>query len=316
MHSTDAIRQATVGTNLDPNARWLRMTDNRVWLGTFLIIGSSAAYSLSGYFTRLIDVDVWAILFWRGFFGGIFIGTYVVWTNGRAVVSGIRAMGLAGAWVTGFSALATICFINALRLTTVAEVMTIHAAIPFIIAAAAWAFTGERESWVTWAASAAALVGVAIIFDPQAPTSHAAGYVFAIVMALSLSAMMVIIRAHRQVSMLPAACLSAFLCALIVLPLADPAAVTKLDLWRLFLFGTVQFGLGLLLLTVGTRMISATSSALIGSFENPLAPFWVWLAFSERPTIATWIGGGIVMTAVIVDVVMKTKTARELQPQH
>ena len=61
---------------------------------------------------------------------------------------------------------------------------------------------------------------------------------------------------------------------------------------------------------------SGGGPVLIGSFENPLVPFWVWLAFSEWPSLATWIGGGIVMTAVIVDVVMKTRTAHEQQPQH
>ncbi|MCB8823148.1 EamA family transporter [Microvirga rosea] len=58
----------------------------------------------------------------------------------------------------------------------------------------------------------------------------------------------------------------------------------------LALFGTLQFGLGLLLMTIGARMISATNSALIGSLENTLAAVWVWLAFSEVPTFAAWIG--------------------------
>ncbi|WP_264478544.1 hypothetical protein [Microvirga rosea] len=48
--------------------------------------------------------------------------------------------------------------------------------------------------------------------------------------------------------------------------------------------------MGLLLMTIGARMISATNSALIGSLENTLAAVWVWLAFSEVPTFAAWIG--------------------------
>ncbi|CAN7371706.1 DMT family transporter [Pararhizobium sp. LjRoot238] len=276
------------------------------WLGTLLIVGSAIAYSLSGYFTRLIDQDVWTILFWRGIFGGMFIGVYVVWRHRRDLTGSIRAMGVPGLWVMIASAAATISFINALRLTPVADVMTIHAAIPFMTAILALAFTGETENWTTWAASIAALVGVAIILNPQASTGYLAGYVFALTMALSYSAMMVIIRKNRHVSMLPAACLSAFLCALIALPFASPADVTAASMFDLFLFGTVQFGLGLLLMTIGTRLISATRSALIGSMENPLAPLWVWLAFGERPSLSTWIGGSIVMVAVIGDVLVRS----------
>jgi drug/metabolite transporter (DMT)-like permease len=283
-----------------------------LWLGTLLIAGSALAYSLSGYFTRLIDQDVWTVLFWRGVFGGLFIGAYVTGQHRSNLPGAVRAMGWPGLWVTLFSTLATICFINALTFAPVAEVMTIHAAIPFLTAVLAAAFVGETENWATWGASVAALGGVAIMVDPGASGVHLAGYAFAGAMALSYAAMMVIIRQHREVSMLPAACLSAFLCALVVMPEARPLAVPASDLLHLALFGTVQFGLGLLLMTIGTRLISATSSALIGSLENPLAPFWVWLAFKETPTLATWVGGGLVMAAVIADVGFKAIKAQRM----
>ncbi|GLS34863.1 hypothetical protein GCM10010869_04510 [Mesorhizobium tianshanense] len=281
--------------------------DQNKWLGTLLIIGSAIAYSLSGYFTRLITLDVWTVLFWRGIFGGLFIGAYVAWRYRKDLWGANRAIGMPGFWVMVLSTLATICFINALRLAPVADVMTIHAAIPFMTAILALFFTGEREDWTTWAASFIALVGVMIIVNPQASGGYLAGYAFATTMALSYAAMMVIIRKNRHVSMLPAACLSAFLCAFVVLPFAQPMQVTAPAMLDLVLFGTAQFGLGLLLMTVGTRLISATRSALIGSMENPLAPLWVWLAFGELPAWATWIGGSLVMAAVIFDVLTKSK---------
>src|SRR6202022_1765283 len=109
---------------------------------------------------------------------------------------------------------------------------------------------------------------------------------------------MIIIRQHRETPMLPAACLSAFLCSLVVWPVARPGSVGPLDLAYLVLFGVTQFGLGLLLLTLGTRLISATEAALVSVLETPLAAIWVWLAFSEVPSLATLVGGVIVMAAV------------------
>lgn len=129
--------------------------------------------------------------------------------------------------------------------------------------------------------------------------------------ALSYAAMMVVIRESRHVSMLPAACLSAFLCALVVLPFSQPAQVPAANMPDLVLFGTVQFGLGLLLMTAGTRLISATRSALIGIMESPLAPLWVWLAFGEKPALATWIGGSLVMGSVVFDIAMKSRRKRK-----
>src|SRR4029077_8285774 len=116
-----------------------------------------------------------------------------------------------------------------------------------------------------------------------------------------ISTMMVVIRRYRAVSMLPAACLSAFLCALVVWPWANPMSATGWTFVNLALFGTTQFGLGLLLLTIGARLISATRSALIGALETPLAPALVWLAFGEVPALATCVGGAIVLAAVLAD---------------
>ena len=89
--------------------------------------------------------------------------------------------------------------------------------------------------------------------------------------------------------MLPAACLSALLCPLLVWPFAAPLDVRTHDLLKLCPFGTTQFGLGLVFLTVGGQMVSATENALINTLETPLAVAWVWVCFS-RGIIANFTG--------------------------
>lgn len=49
---------------------------------------------------------------------------------------------------------------------------------------------------------------------------------------------------------------------------------------------------------MGARLIPAAEVALITLLEIVLGPLWVWLAFSERPSTATLLGGAIVMAAV------------------
>lgn len=72
-------------------------------------------------------------------------------------------------------------------------------------------------------------------------------------------------------------------------------------LW-LAIFGAGQIGLGLILLTIGARLIPAAQVALISLLEVVLGPLWVWLAVGERPGITTVIGGAIVVAAVILQV--------------
>ena len=274
------------------------------WQGVTLVVLSAFAFSTAGFFTRLIDTDVWTMLFWRGLFGGLFIAGYIVWRERAGSVLAFRRIGRAGLVAAGCSTAATICFVNALRETTVADVLVINATAPFMTAGLAWAWTGARERWTTLAASLVALLGVVVTVGAALSTGHLFGNFLALLMTILISAMMVVIRRYRGVSMLPAAALSAFLCALVVWPWAEPAGVTAWNFFYLALFGTTQFGLGLLLLTTGTRLISATRSALVGALETPLAPALVWLAFDEVPPLATCLGGAIVLAAVVGDLLV------------
>jgi drug/metabolite transporter (DMT)-like permease len=82
------------------------------------------------------------------------------------------------------------------------------------------------------------------------------------------------------------------------------------QLGLLALFGTSQFGMGLLLLAIGTPLVSATRGALIGVLQTPLGTLWVWLAFSETPAVATLIGGAIVLAAVVADIVLHARAPK------
>ncbi len=271
--------------------------------GTAMLAAAAVAFSTAGLFTGLIAADAWTILFWRSFFGGLFLAAVILVRDGAAGLAGFAAMGRPGLLVAGCSTLGTICFVHALRLTTVADVTILFAIVPFVAAVAAWFWMRERASPATLAASAAALLGVVVMMGGGRSGAHLAGNLLALAMAVLIATMMVTIRRHRGVSMLPAACLSAFACALLVLPFARPAAVDGPGFLGLLVFGTVQFGLGLLLLTIGSRRVPAARAALIANLELPLAPLWVWLAFGDRPPAATWAGGAIVLGALVFDLV-------------
>jgi drug/metabolite transporter (DMT)-like permease len=279
--------------------------------GFLLVTAAAVAFSTAGLFTRLIASDVWTMLFWRGVFGGLLIAGYIAWRHRAATPRVFVSIGRAGMLAATCSTVGTICFVTALRQTTVADVTVIYATAPFIAALIAWMWTRERQSRTTLAASGLALLGVVAMFGAALSAGHALGDFLALAMTVLMASMMVIIRHNRQVSMLPAACLSAFACALVVVPLAHPSDVTTQDLTRLGLFGTTQFGLGLLLLTIGSRLISATRASLLANLELPFAPLWVWLAFGEVPSQLTCVGGGVVFAAVLLDLAADQRRPRQ-----
>ncbi len=309
---TTAAPEAHRGGRPDPSAPHIgRDTHGQHLLGIVLNLASAVAYSTSGFWTRLIPLDPWTILFWRGLFAGVFIAGVIVWRYGRKTVEIVRAIGIPGIVAACLSTFATIRYINAFRRTSVADVMIMNATTPFIAAVAGWLWLKERERASTLAASGVALLGTVVMVGGSVHEGHLAGDLLAFGMALCMAGMMLLIRRHRETPMMPAACLSALLCPIFVWPFAHPGAAAGANMLNLVLFGVTQFGLGLLLLTLGARLISATETALIQAIEVPLGPLWVWFAFREVPPLLTWIGGIIIMAAVLGHVATgRTREAR------
>lgn len=266
--------------------------------GVLLIVLSTVAYSSAGFFTRLIHLDAWTMLFWRGLFAGLMILCVIVVQERGRTIAAIRAVGLAGLAAAMCSTTATILYLNALRRTSVADVAVIFAAAPFITAAIGWLWLGIAEGWATLLASLFALLGVSVMVGGAALRGHLIGDLLALGMTASMSVMMLILRQRRETPMLPAACLSALLCPLLVWPFISSHLPAPGDMTNLFLFGTAQFGLGLVLFTLGGRWVSAIENALLNTLETPLAIAWVWVSFGETPSESSIVGGIIVLAAV------------------
>jgi drug/metabolite transporter (DMT)-like permease len=134
---------------------------------------------------------------------GLALGSYVIWQHRRQTVTAFWAMGRAGIAVALCAALATICFINALSQTTVADVLVINATAPLMTAALAWLWTSERESKATIIASVAAFFGVTVTVSAALTEGHTLGDLLAVIMTVLYSATMIIIRANREISRSP-----------------------------------------------------------------------------------------------------------------
>jgi drug/metabolite transporter (DMT)-like permease len=268
-------------------------------LGVLCVTASAVAWSTAGFFTRLIPLDAWTILFWRGIFAGLFITACIVWQYRRETLHVYRSMGWPG-WLFAFcSTVGMTAFIPALKLTSVANVAIIYATVPFVTAVLAWIWSGERTRAATWTASALAFGGVLVTLGGSTLGVNLWGDLLAFVMTASLAIVMVISRRHRDIPMVPAAALSNLFGSIVSLPWADPAAAGSTDLAYLAIFGFSQMTLGLTLFVIGARLIPAAHTALIGALETPLAPLWVWLAFGELPSRPAFLGGTVVMIAVI-----------------
>jgi drug/metabolite transporter (DMT)-like permease len=191
-----------------------------------------------------------------------------------------------------------LCFIAALRRTTVAHVAIIYAAAPLTAAGLAWIAMAERPRFASIVASLVALGGGVFMVGLGAEGS-AFGDLLALGMTVAVAAIIVLSRRYPSIPTTQAACLSAVLSAAAALPFAQDLVVTVPQLGWLAAFGISHSALGLTLFLLGSRYLPSVQTALISALDAPLAPIWVWLLFSKTPSGQTLIGGGVVLSAIL-----------------
>ena len=267
--------------------------------GQIYVALAAIAWSTAGVLQRRLSLDVPTQLAGRAMFAALALLAFVMVTERGRVVAACRSVGLAGVGFALCLAVASGAFIAALNHTTVARVLFVQAISPVLAALLARVLLGERTSARTAAAMALALAGVGLMLGAPGE-GDVAGDVLAVLMALAFALALVISRHRRDVSMAPATCLSQVFLLLAFAPFSTPSEIGGDDLLALAALGGGQIGLGLALLTVGARLITAAQVALISLLEVVLGPLWVWLAYRERPDTATLIGGAIVIAAIVL----------------
>lgn len=265
-------------------------------LGIVLVGGSAAVFGLAGVLTKSIHADPIVINCWRGFVGGLLITAYVLWRRRGSGTS--LALGWRGWLMAVLGALASIAFIAAFKHTYVSNVSIIYATAPFVAALLGWMILRERVRAMTMMAAVISLSGVALMVSSGLGTGNLLGDGLALGMTVLAALYMVLIRRFRETPVVWAGAVSAFLLFALGWVVGDPLAITTRDAVLLGCFGC-SFAVASVMWTEGSRLIPAAEAGLLGSAEVPFATAFGWLLLAEAPPLATLIGGGIVLAAVL-----------------
>ena len=286
------------------NAKW------NYRLGLLLVTLSAIAWSSGGFFVRLIPLDAFTQLQWRGFFGFLGMAVFLGFRDGRRAVTDLQFLGWAGAAYVLFGALAMFCFINSLTYTSVAHNSIIYATVPLVTAVLAWFLIREKPGKSALLAALASFAGVALMVSTGEGGGQLLGDGLAFLMTLFTALMIVLGRRHLEIPLLQATALSALGSSLLAVPFAQHTLPEPEVLWHLFVFAIFTQTFGLAVFALGSRLIPSMETALIGALDGPLAPLWVLVAFSETPTQATIIGGTIVLVSITTHIVWRSRDTR------
>lgn len=275
-------------------------------------------WSLQGLVIRqIVEAESWAVLFWRSLGMAPVLTVFLYARTGGSPLAAIRSLGLAG--VLGGVALvgASGGAVYALQTTAVANAVFLFAASPLLAALIGRAALRERVAPLTWAAIAIAMVGVVIMVGEGIASGAPGGSLAALVSALGFALFTVTLRASGKQDSIPSVLLGSVFAAATGAVLAGQTgqalAVPMPDaVWALALGAFTLTG-GLIVYSIGSKVIPAAESTLLANIEVVLGPLWVWLVYGEGATAKTFVGGAVILTALVLNCVGSARRASPLE---
>ena len=271
--------------------------------GVGLVLMAGVFWSSMGIGVRLIEeANVWQILFFRSIALACFLFIIITARSRGRPVKAIRSAGIAG--VIGGAAL-VVAFaggIYAIQTTTVANAMLLFAAAPFLAAVLGWVILRESVRRATWVAMLFAIVGIAIMVVNGIAAGRLVGNLAALASAAAFAVFTIALRWGKLEDMLPAVFLAGIFAiavsGLICLWRGYGFDLPSNDILIAVCLGVFQVGLGLVIFTIGSRVVPASELALLSMTEVLLGPLWVWIFIGETASLYTLVGGAILLLAI------------------
>jgi len=260
-------------------------------------------WSVAGVITRHLDsAQSFEVTFWRSFFTAISLAVYYAMAHGRDTPALLRAGGRP-LWLSGlmWSVMFT-CFMVALTLTTVANVLVTMSVAPLLTALLARFMLGHRVAARTWIAIAIAGTGIAWMYGTsiRGDASHQLGTVVALGVPLAAAVNWnTLQRSGRTVDLVPALLIGATISSAITLPLSLPFRASGHDVALLALLGVFQLAIPCMLAVRLSRSLAAPEISLLALLEIIFGIAWAWLGADEHPAPQVLAGGALVLATLV-----------------
>ena len=269
--------------------------------GYILLLFGGFCLSWGGFIVRSFqEANVWQILFLRSFFFIIALSLFLTLTYKNRVIKIIKdsgVPGILGGFVMSFSFVA---FIIAMNNTTVANVVFIISTQTMFLAIFGFFYLKEKVSLIGSASIFFAMSGILIMVGDSISTGSLFGNIVALVIPINFAIYVMIIRKNSNLDMVPAMLYSGIFSLIYGAILSKSFEFTSHDLFMGFLLGVPQLALGFICITIGSRTTASATVGLLMLMETLCGPLWVWLFLNEIPPISVFIGGLVIISAIIL----------------
>lgn len=272
-------------------------------IGIALLIVTSILWSISGVAVKLAEMNPLAFAFYRSLFAALALVLLLPWSKG------LRPMGRWMFITVVFYAAVVALLITAMTMETAAKGILLQYSGPVFCALFAWLFQRRRIPGRSVVAILIASIGVVIMIFGGEGLSGWKGPAAGMASGICFGALILLLeKVDRSAGGKADPIWIVFVnnagSALLLLPLClwqDALPLTQLQLYSIIGIGAVQLALPYVLFQFALRRVHPVEASLLVLLEPVLNPVWVALLTSERPDMATIIGGIAILGAMVLE---------------
>ena len=269
--------------------------------GYILLLFGGFCLSWGGLIIRSFqEASVWQILLLRSFFFVIALIFFLLLTYKRDAFKIIKESGFPAMIGGFFLSLSFVAFVIAMTNTTVANVVFIISTQTVFLAIAGYFILKEKVTFIAFVSIILAMIGIGVMFSDSVATGSFFGSLVALAIPINFSILVMIIRKHPNLDMVPAIFYSGIFSCIYGLIFSESFSISYHDIFMGFILGVPQLAFGFICITIGSKTTRATTIGLLMLTETIFAPIWVWIFLNEIPTLGVIIGGILVITAIIL----------------
>jgi len=247
----------------------------------------------------------WQYIFARGLTIFTVLNLYLYFEEGKNFYKNYFKVGFSGLIGGCGLGIAMITFIYSITNTTAAVTLLCLAAMPFFTALLGFLFLKETISLNVWISILIATLGIIIIALGNTEKNSLVGLVFGMTSSIGFSVFSVSLRWRKETPKFTTVAVAGLFCVIIstffILSSKVNFFASSYNSSLFSLHGTLVC-IGLILYSIGSKVIPAAELTLLSLTEVIGGIFWVWLPLfqiNEIPTANTIIGGFFIFMSII-----------------
>ena len=271
--------------------------------GPLLVFLGAVCLSFGGLIVKSFEgANLWQILFWRQFFFSITVALYLLFTYKKNFFKSFYNSGIPGFIGGLILGIGFAAYIFSMYTTTVANTNFIITTETIFLAAFGYFLLKEKINLITFISIILGMSGVLIILGSSLSIQSSEqflGNIVAFIMPISFAVLVIIIRKHPNVDMVPAQFTAGIFAAIIGFFIAGNLSISPHDLFLALMAGFFQIGFGFILITIGSQTTPAAVVGVLMLTESVFGPLWAWLFIKEIPPTAVLLGGAIIIFSIL-----------------